>query len=751
VTYGLLTPDVPLGPFEGSCVTVWSAQDKQAKLHAKSSCSYLRSARFTEREVRLDAATVGRLCPQCTAYGPWARPGTGLAIFLDAVTGLGLLYEMDRYHEADEDTYSDEEVGQAASVLIRAASGSEESAPGDAVDEAEDDAEAESWEELQEARQVRETVFADWLDALTSLTRVYQVLDLFPWLRSWAGTGVQLKADHLEVLRAQAARLVAPDSLVLAAAVSVSEKPDLPSDDPAFALLGNPAEAAAQLTSLWRQWRSNVEDSWDHPREQQYLVHHLASGMSSRRKGYDRMMERAQELLSTWERAAQPAAADEREECVLVARVPDAALAQRGSREPFIDGLSEWERAVLASYTVAADWGQPALTVRVPQPVATCLLSGQSVLTYDAPAQETPESVDVAEPSPGADEALRPGVFDDTPVNGRHLLTAEHLRALRSTMADTEQLYVVLGVGTGVEVVALSALEQRCGSGWQGVILAGASDLPDALFETGLPAMPEGTSEGAGVWTPRVYDPHDEAFGRSLSATEGERVLVRLCEGRRNAGQALKSLALARSAADLRDLEAAGYDDRGHPRSPFAPAVWDGLLAMEQLDLEPFGSGSDGDWPHGSGLPLGVLASVQAYTTDAAGRFQGRAHSPGCAHRRSQPGVDHHDEVVTIEELLGNKEFDPCSKCGGYAVRRLTDPQVAYYRAAHRLHDLARLIRTTPWQRAVDTEKCSRTLDELGDLDTQTTEAWFPSRGQARQWQRIADRLRNEVLQPPAT
>ncbi|MFB6672953.1 hypothetical protein ACFCWG_11240 [Streptomyces sp. NPDC056390] len=106
---------------------------------------------------------------------------------------------------------------------------------------------------------------------------------------------------------------------------------------------------------------------------------------------------------------------------------------------------------------------------------------------------------------------------------------------------------------------------------------------------------------------------------------------------------------------------------------------------------------------------------------------------------------------MTIEELLGNKEFDPCSKCGGYAARRLTDPQVTYYRAADQLHDLARLIRTTPRQRAVDTEKFTRTLDELGDLDTQTTEAWFPSMGQARQWQRIADRLRSEVQQPPAT
>lgn len=747
MTYGLLTPDVPLGPFEGVAVTVWSAQGKQAKLHTKSSCSYLRSARVTEREVRLDASTVGRLCPQCAVYGSWARPGTGLAIFMDAVTGLGLLYELDRYHEADEEALSDEEVGQAASVLLRTSSGSEESTPIDAEDEAED----ERGEELHEARDVRGTVFAEWLDALTSLNRVHQVVDLFPWLRSWAQAGVQRKADRLEALRAQAGQLVAPDSLVLAAAVSAMEEPDVPADDPAFAPLGTPAEATARLTSLWRRWRSTVGDSWDHPREQEYLVHHLTSGMSSRRKGYDQMLERARVLLTEWEETARSVTADQDDERVLVGRVPDGALAELGSRESFFDQLSEWERGVLASYTVAVDWGQPAVTVRVPESVAACLLSQQSVLAYAAPAHGALESVAVPEPLPGADEWLRPGVFDDTPVNGRRLLTAEHLRALRSTMPDAEQLYVVLGVDTGVEVVALSGLEQRCATGWQGVILAGASDLPDALFETRWQAESEGAPEGGSVWTSRVYDPHDEAFGRSLSAAEGERVLLRLREGRRGAAHALRSLALARSVADLRDLEAAGYDDRGYPRSSFASAVWHGLLAMEQLDLEPFESDADSDRPLGSGLPLGVLASVQAYTTDAAGRYQGRAHSPGCAHRRPQPGVGRHDELVTIEELLGNKGFDPCSKCGGYAVRRLSDPQVAYYRAAHRLHHLVQLIPTTPRHRTADTGKLARTLDELSGLDAQTVEAWFPSRGQARQWRRITDRLRSGLQEPPIT
>jgi hypothetical protein len=247
-----------------------------------------------------------------------------------------------------------------------------------------------------------------------------------------------------------------------------------------------------------------------------------------------------------------------------------------------------------------------------------------------------------------------------------------------------------------------------------------------------------------------VHDPHDAAFGRTLSAADGDRVLVRLCEGRRDVGQALKSLALARSVTDLRDLEADGYDNRGYPRSAFTTAVWNGLLAMEQLDLEPFESDSDSDWP-GSGLPLGVLASVQVYTTDAAGRYQGRAHSPGCAHRRPYGGVGRHDEMVVIEELLGNKDFDPCwdfdpcSKCGGYAVRRLTDSQVAYYRAAHQLHDLAQRVRATVRQRSADREDLATTLEGLGDLDTRSAQAWFLSRAQARQWQRTVAGLSREL------
>ncbi|TQJ38000.1 hypothetical protein [Streptomyces sp. SLBN-115] len=281
---------------------------------------------------------------------------------------------------------------------------------------------------------------------------------------------------------------------------------------------------------------------------------------------------------------------------------------------------------MLASYTADAVWEpQSVITVRVPDPVAVRLLTQHHALSYSEPETakaDQPAAQSPADPRPAAGSGVGPGVFDDTPVHSRRLVTGEHLRTLRAAMRDAEQLYVVFAVGSGLEVVALSVLEERCAAGWQGSIIAGASDLPDALF-TPLPPSPDHEES---VWPARIHDPHHEAFGGHLSTAEGERVLVRLLEGRRDTNHALRSLALARGVADLRQLQAVGYDDRDFPRRPFASAVWHGLLAMEQLALEPFEP--DTGWQHASGLPLGVLAGVQAYTSDAEGRYQGRAHSP---------------------------------------------------------------------------------------------------------------------------
>ncbi|MDR3083204.1 MAG: hypothetical protein LBV60_20195 [Streptomyces sp.] len=742
MSYGLLTPDVPLGPFEGTVVTLWSTQARDAKLHSTSSCSRVRSARVAERKVQLDASVVGRLCTQCASYESWTHPGTGLTVFLNAVTGMGLLYELGRCHDADEDTFDDTELDEAASLLFSASAGSKERTQ--TAEGQEEGAEDDCWEEVREARQVRESVVGEWLDALVSLHRVQRVLALFPWLRSWAEPQVQRKLDHLQVLRARAGRLIVPDALVLAAAVSVMKEPDLPVDDPVFALLGARGEVKEALTSLWRQWRDAVEDSWDHPREQEYLAYRLSRGMSSRRKGRDQMLERAQALLGAWaEEAARSIAADCGER-VLAVHLDGGSLSASSRRACALEQLSQWERSVLASYTVSVDWAGAELVIslRVPEPIAARLLSQRSPLVYEPrdekklPAGNRMTDLEVG-------PALGPGVFDDTPVHGRQLLQLEHLRALRDTAGGAEQLYVVLGLGAGVEVMTLGALEQRSAAGWQGVILAAASDLPDALIDATLGSPAAEAAENDDVWARPVHDPEEEAFGRSLSAAEGERVLVRLCREKREIRQALKSLALARSLPDLRNLEAVAEDEQGYPLRPFARAVWNGLLAMEQLDLEPFASEGDEYWADGSGLPLGVLAPVQAYTTDVFGRFQGRAHSPGCAHRRPHAGVDRQDEKVSIEELLHAKGFDPCGKCGGYAVRRLSEVQVAYYRAAHRLHHLIQIAASGSG--TIDVDRYMSRLDELSGLDAETEQVWFPRPGQARQWRQATNRLRDKL------
>ncbi|MGY4929410.1 hypothetical protein [Streptomyces sp. 900105755] len=332
-------------------------------------------------------------------------------------------------------------------------------------------------------------------------------------------------------------------------------------------------------------------------------------------------------------------------------------------------------------------------------------------------------------------------MFDDAPVRSRLPVTSAHLRALRAAMRDAEQLYVVFSIDAGLEVVALSVLEERCAAGWRGVLIAGASDLPDALFDSRPTLAGQDVPEDGKGGPERVYDPHHAAFGTALGVAEGEKLLVRLCAGRQDGDHALRSLALARGMTDLRQLETAGYDDRGFARRPFAAAVWHGLLAMEQLDLQPFEPDTETGWRRGSGLPLGVLAQAQVYTSDAAGRYEGRAHSPGCAHRRPEHGVGRDDDLVTLEELMGSKDFDPCSKCGGYAIRRLDHDQVTYYRAAHRLHHLARHVHAVARKDGGDGSELAAELEEFASLDRGRVEAWFPSGEQARRWREIVDGL----------
>ncbi|MYY17391.1 MULTISPECIES: hypothetical protein [unclassified Streptomyces] len=177
MTYDRLSPEVPLGPFAMSRITVWSTPASKAKLHASEHCSRVRSGTLTASELPL-GAVVKRMCPRCAEFGPWGRPGTGLGIFLEALTGLGLLYELGRYAGPDEDTRTDEDVRQTATLLNRPSRNMPEDDLDGATEEDEDD-----WREMREARDERALIFGQWREAAASLHRAFGLLAPFPWLK----------------------------------------------------------------------------------------------------------------------------------------------------------------------------------------------------------------------------------------------------------------------------------------------------------------------------------------------------------------------------------------------------------------------------------------------------------------------------------------------------------------------------------------------------------------------------------------
>lgn len=201
VGIGLSLADVPLGPFEGSLVTVSSARSKGASLHVSRRCGQLRTSKVRTADVPLEAAMLRRLCSRCAAWGVWGRPGTGLGMFLGALGGTGLLHELQSYVEPDEEEcWTDREVQEAAG-LLRAEQ---------YVDADDDEEETEGGISRREAREdaeeLRGLVFAHWRGAGRSLHRAQAALAHFPWLEEWAKPSLTVKMRYLETLRAQAAR-----------------------------------------------------------------------------------------------------------------------------------------------------------------------------------------------------------------------------------------------------------------------------------------------------------------------------------------------------------------------------------------------------------------------------------------------------------------------------------------------------------------------------------------------------------------
>lgn len=220
-----LTADVPLGPFEGTLVTVRSAKGRNAKLHGSRRCSQLRTRDVVVTQVPLNASVVGRMCARCAESGCWGRPTTGLGIFLRALCGVGLLYELQSHVAPDEDDAPDEEVRAAAQLLLSP------SADADEVDEEGEAREAAEW--------LREAVFSNWRAAAKSLHLAATVAADFPWLEGWAEPKFAAKRQRLEALRAQAALFVDPEGLALAAAVAGMSEPEMPVGGETFTALGN--------------------------------------------------------------------------------------------------------------------------------------------------------------------------------------------------------------------------------------------------------------------------------------------------------------------------------------------------------------------------------------------------------------------------------------------------------------------------------------------------------------------------------
>ncbi|MEU6242774.1 hypothetical protein [Streptomyces sp. NPDC047024] len=723
-----------------SRITVWSTPGSKARLHASERCSRVRSGVLTASELPL-SAVVERMCPRCAEFGQWARPGTGLGIFLEALTGMGLLYELGRYAGPDEDTRTDEEVRQTAALLNRPSRNVPEDEPDGSAEEDEED--EDDWRQMREARDERTLVFGQWREAAASLHRAFGLLAPFPWLKPWAGPLLGQKASYIALLQQQAGQLVRRDALVVAACAGAMNTPDLLPEDPALAALGPSAKVASDLASLWERWSGRAAGSWEHPREQDYVAHYLADGMRGRRKGREAVLGHGKQLVSAWTAEAEAAASGQREERILVARLPERFALRRSDRDKsYRHELSEWELGVLVCWGMEADWERLTVTLRVPEPVAVRLLSPGSNLSCRTPEEAAAEPVAVPE------QLVEPGVFDDGPVGERRPVTAGHLRALRTISREADQLYLVLSTANGPEVIPLSVLEQRVKAGGRYIIVATAGDLPERI----LPKWREQTTqtdspESGSLWPPRIHDSKDPDFARHLSAAEGEQVVARLIRGSHwETGAALRSLSLARGVTDLRALEGT-YNERGRRRGVFPYNVWHGLLAMETLRLAPFRPVSEDRSRGGSGLPLGVLARVQLYTTDAAGRYQGRAHSPGCTHQRGDRGLTRDYDLVTVEEMVRAESFDPCGKCGGYATRRLTEAQVAYYRAAHRVHEIAGRVRRAAENREWAGDCTSLVAEVKTWSDKDAVDEWFETEEQAARWHQAMRELSRTAQQ----
>lgn len=705
-----LTVDVPLGPFQNHPIPVFSAKGKNSKLHARLTCTRLRADGAVSSEVSLDSDTIGRMCSSCAFHGDWGRPDSGVGLFLRALGGVGLLYQLQRYTEADpDDAVEQEEVERAAELLSTESVANE--------DEERDD---EDWEVRDDAERLRESVVSAWRDAARSLHLAQATVAAFPWLVDWARPKVAVKEQYLETLRGQAALFVTPAGLLAAAAAATMDKPELPSTESVFAAIGDSTEVARRLREMWSGWQIKARSSRDLPGY--YLfTHDAVHGIRQSRKGYAEARVAVGRLLASWEVEARRIASGASTGTTVAVTVhlpeiqEDDTYRQHRHEKGLLTGLDDWMIGVFLVHLNGADWGNRRLTICVPQLIADRLLSRSSRLHCE-PATASPETVAaVVDASP-----LGPGVFDDTTVHQRQPLTADHLRLLRSLRTAVDELYIVFSTDGGTEILPFLELERRAARGWRGVLVASSADLPAALVEPWSCEVGQQPEDQDRWWPERMRNADDPPFGEELSLNSGAQRAAwavfgdETWERERN----LRLLAVARGVPDLRSLDS-GYTRDGRSRG-LPSAVWHGLLAHgRNLDLEPFEAPGDSRGKRGgSGIPLGVLANVQVYAANADPRFQGKGHSPFCSHTHER-GVVASDDLLTVADLLSDKDFDWCSKCWGYAIRRLSDVQLAHYRAAHKLHNIAQQL--DPDRGGYDPGRLEQLTEQLREL-----EKWDP-------------------------
>ncbi|MET7716284.1 hypothetical protein [Streptomyces sp. NPDC005407] len=141
------------------------------------------------------------------------------------------------------------------------------------------------------------------------------------------------------------------------------------------------------------------------------------------------------------------------------------------------------------------------------------------------------------------------------------------------------------------------------------------------------------------------------------------------------------------------------------------------------------------------------MAAVQLYTTNANTLIEGKGHSPLCRHAHERAVVGD-DDLLTIAELMARTDFDWCSECGGYAIRRLSDSQLSFYRAAHQLHDIKWRLDGESGIPGTEISTVIAGLDDLAACQPGDAAEWCSS--DSWQWQDTIRELRRRVARSHA-